>query len=308
MDIRTAFLKCISDLSLAENTARVYKSGLDRFADFLAEQTIDISQPVDLLKIEYFISFMPWLDRHYAKQTASVYNAAVKALLDFLVIDGVLQVDYANGVRFQKAALRSHRRHQDKLPRWPKKDDVEKMLSSVRKYTEISPRKERNIALLEFLSSSGCRVSEATALNIKDIDLKTRSTIVLGKGDKDRKVFFSIDAAHALTEYWTARKSSMATDPVFGRHDRGAGHKRIKRMTTATARNIVKDIATVAGIDPTKFSPHYFRHAFAIRVLSETGNLALAQDLLGHTDPKSTRIYAKIDTEDLQKAHRAIFN
>lgn len=64
---------------------------------------------------------------------------------------------------------------------------------------------------------------------------------------------------------------------------------------------------SLAGIDPSKFSPHYFRHAFAIHILSETGNLALAQDLLGHSDPKSTRVYAKIRADDLQKAHKKIF-
>ena len=64
-------------------------------------------------------------------------------------------------------------------------------------------------------------------------------------------------------------------------------------------------VMEIAGID--KFTPHYFRHAFAIRMLSETGNLALVQDLLGHADPAATRVYAKIYPEDLRDAHHKIF-
>jgi len=308
MDIQTAISKCLNDLSLAQNTVRNYTSGLRRFAEFLTEQNLPPTAPLENLTIENFIAFMPWLDKLYAKQTAHMYNTAAGAFLNFLVIEGALQIDYVDGIRYKLASLRSTRRRQEKLPRWPKKDDVSKMQKAVREYTEESPRKERNIALIEFLASSGCRISEIIALNIQDIDLMKCSAIVMGKGSKERRVFFSQAASDALRNYWSARKSGQATDPVFARHDRGAGHKRIKRMTTNTARNIVKNIAGIAGIDPTKFSPHYFRHAFAIRVLSETGNLALTQDLLGHTDPKSTRNYAKIEAEDLQKAHAAIFN
>ena len=101
-------------------------------------------------------------------------------------------------------------------------------------------------------------------------------------------------------EYWRVRESNMATDPIFFAHDKGSNGRDTKRMSPTTARKIVKSISIIAGIDPTKFSPHYFRHAFAIRVLAENHDLAITQDLLGHEDPKSTRVYAKIESEDLQ--------
>lgn len=308
MNIETAISRCIEDLALANNTARVYKNGLDRFVEYLSSQNISIDKPAETLDVNNFISFMSWLNNRYSKQTTGVYNASAKALLDYLVIENIIQISYADGIRFKKASVRSNRRHEDKLPRWPQKDDVSKMLEAARQQNIDSPRKERDIALIELLASSGCRINEIIQLNVQDINMDNQSVIVTGKGSKERKVFFSRTTALALINYWNARESRMATDPVFGRHDRGAGHKRIKRMTATTARKIVKAIAQIAGIDPTKFSPHYFRHAFAIRVLNETGNLALAQDLLGHDDPKSTRTYAKIDPEDLRDAHHLIFN
>lgn len=92
---------------------------------------------------------------------------------------------------------------------------------------------------------------------------------------------------------------------MFARHDKGAGKKRLP-VTTATVRNVVDQVSKIAGID--QFTPHYFRHAFAINALEQSGNLALVQDLLGHKSPQTTRMYAKIYDEDLRAAHHRIFS
>jgi integrase/recombinase XerD len=307
MEIQTAIEHCIDDLGTAPNTAKAYRMGLNAFTAYLKTQSIETSQDVDALRIEHFIYFLPYLSKRYKKQTSSLYGVAAKALLDWLVIADLVHLTYQETVRFQSATKKSHRRREDKLPRWPGRDDITKALSAVRLYEANSPRKERNIALIEWLASTGCRISEATALNVQDVDMTTNSVVVTGKGSKERRVFLCQSAIDALMEYWKARGSSMPTDPVFWAHDKGVNGRDTRRMTPTTARRVVKAVANLAGIDPNKFSPHYFRHAFAIRVLSETGNLAMVQDLMGHKDSNSTRVYAKIYPEDLQKAHKKIF-
>lgn len=308
VNIQKAIDECLMDLSLSRNTERTYRNGLNSFVEFLKKYNLSPTDEVEKISIEHFIFFPAWLDKSYSKQTSGVYTASARSFFDYLIISkSVTEPTHFDMLRYKQATKRSHKRREDKLPRFPNRDEVPRMLAAVHAQNEVSPIKERNVALLEFLASSGCRVSEAIALNVEDLDFEKRTTIVTGKGSKERRVFFSRSAADAIKGYWSARGSSNPRDAVFGRHDRGAGKKRIKRTTSTTARNIVKDIATLAGIDPARFSPHYFRHAFAIRVLSETGNLALAQDLLGHTDPKSTRVYAKIHSDDLQDAHHQIF-
>jgi integrase/recombinase XerD len=220
-----------------------------------------------------------------------------------------MELDYRATLRYADAKKQSHRRRERKLPRWPKDDDVDRLLEGVRLMECDSPPKERNTAILEFLASTGCRNNEIVQLKVRDVDLKKMTTIVNGKGSKERRVFFNKNTADAIRSYWTSRKSSNLNDPLFARHDKKAGyHTALKPMSTDTPRNVVKAVVSFVGIEKGKFSPHYFRHAFAIRVLSETGNLALTQDLLGHDDPASTRVYAKIRSEDLQKAHSKIFN
>lgn len=307
MNTQTAITRCLNDLSLSPNTEETYKHGLSRFMEYLDEQGIKGIDESTSIKMDHFISFLPWLSRRYTKQTAGVYGSASKSFLEWMIMDGQLQPSYQEMLRYQKAVKRSHKRHEDRLPRWPQRDDVEKVLQAVHAYNEESPRKERNIALLELLASSGCRISEITNLNVQDIDLENQTAVVTGKGSKERRVFFSAAAVDAIKEYWKVRQSAKANDPILGRHDKGAGHKVVKRITNVTARNIVHDIAVIAGLDPTKFTPHYFRHAFAIRILSETGNLALVQDLMGHASPNSTRVYAKIYPDDLQSIHRKIY-
>lgn len=307
MNIENAITTCIRDLSLSPNTAISYNKALKRFCDFLEEIGIQTSSDITRVNVDHFIDFLPWLDKQYSKGSVRVYGSAAKALLNWMLIKKHIDVPYIDAIRYKEAVKRSMKRRESRLPRWPARNDVPRMLETVKLYEEKSPIKERNIALIEFLSSTGCRNSEAINLNVKDIDFENRSTIVTGKGSKERRVWFSQSTADAIQAYWSARDSRTPNDPVFARHDKGVGKKTNKRMTPTTTRNIVKEIAITAGIDPSKFSPHYFRHAFAIRVLSETHDLALVQDLLGHEDPKATRVYAKIYAEDLQEAHRRIF-
>jgi site-specific recombinase XerD len=132
--------------------------------------------------------------------------------------------------------------------------------------------------------------------------------VVTGKGSKQRRAFFSKAAARALKDYWLARHNSEPTAPAFARHDLGNIKHGIERLTTATVRDVINHIAVFAGIEKALFSPHYFRHAFAIKLLSETQNLALVQDLMGHASPAATRVYAKIYPEDLRDAHREVFD
>jgi integrase/recombinase XerD len=247
MDIQTAINGCLADLSLAPNTQRSYRNGLKNFLHYLAQEHISPTDEITALSVDRFIGFMPWLDGRYSKQTAGVYLSGARALMNYLMIQGVLSLSYQDANRFQMATKRSHSRHEEKLPRFPAKDDADRMLAAARIYHEDSPRKERNIALVELLASSGCRISEVIALNVQDIDIVNRTAIVMGKGSKERQIFFSASAAEALKAYWRVRRAWQPTDPIFARHDRGAGHKRVKRMTTTTARTIVRILPPSPG-------------------------------------------------------------
>lgn len=303
-------------VKLAFNTGKSYTQGLKVFVVYLETCKILPTDDVTKLTPDHFINFPSWMAmKGYKKKTLLVYLAGVKYFLNWLVIKDFIKPDYNQGLRISKSFQEVNHKRQDHMIRWPGNGDVDKLIaaSKVRDYSR-SPHPElersRDIALIRFLSSSGCRNFEVCSLIVGDLDLKQCSAIVRGKGDKDRHIFFDRETADDLRYYFAVRGFSGRSDPVFSRHDRGSEKNGVvKRLgiTTNTVRNIIDAACDVAGIEPGKFTPHYFRHAFAIKMLRETGNLALVQDLLGHTDPKATRVYAKIDNSELKEAHHNIY-
>lgn len=224
--------------------------------------------------------------------------------LDWLVTRNIIEPTYAESVRWKSARAEIGKRRESKLPPMAPKGSVESMRRTARLIDIPSPRRERDIAIIEFMASSGCRIGEVCALHLKDIDLKDRRAKVTGKGNKERIAFISPAAADALKRYWLVRGFDSPSDPAFARHDDGAGAGHLA-ITTTGMRQIIRQIALVAGLDG--FHPHLFRHGFGVTMLRKTGNLALVQDLLGHASPASTRVYAKIDPADLQEAHAEVW-
>ena len=313
MNIDTAITRCIKKAQnmRAVTTARSYGTALNAFKKYLIANDVDPKTcSVDDLDMDTFIFYQSWLSQQgYSKSTAGVYIYGVQYFLEWLVIDGHITPDYQQTLRYRDSINQIQRQKEKKLPRWPKQDDVDKMLQAARDRTGVdSPIYDRDIAVIEALASSGARVSELAGLSIKDIDTEDMSAIVMGKGKVQRRTYFNRSTIKALKEYWTVRGSCHPNDPIFARHDRKAGKKKIKFLGVRSIQNIVDSVCDTAGIDRGKFSPHYFRHGFGIRALRETGNLALVQDLMGHASPQATRIYAKIYPDDLRDAYRKIFD
>lgn len=294
------------------NTARSYRNGLNVFAQYLESRKISLTEDVETVTMDHFIRFPAWLaGQGYSKRTSGVYLASAKFFLNWLVINGTIRPDYSETLRYEMAVKQIHQKRESRLPRTPDKGALESILEVLDNWQLPENKRERlismrNYALIWFLISSGCRNNEVVSLDVRDIDLPGQKALVMGKGSKERRVFFNSDAANALDKYWTERGRREKTHPAFARHDKGAG-KRILRLTTRSVQNIVDDIVIEAGLDKGSFTPHYFRHAFAITMLRHTHDLALVQDLLGHASPASTRIYAKIYPEELERAHKEVW-
>lgn len=287
-------------------TMLAYRNGVNSLIAHVKQKGVLGSSPIECLTIEHVISYPAYLGKMaYSKKTIGLYTSAIRMFVRWLIINGKIDPSPKDMLRFQMAYKDANQKRQSKLPRFPQRDDVDKMRQAVRQMKESSPRLERNIALIEFLSSTGCRNNEVCQLDIDKINFSDRSAIVIGKGDKERVVFFSQETLYALEMYWNVRGDKSISSPVFSSHDKGSGGRKRIHITTTTVRRIVKEVMNIAGIK--KFSPHYFRHAFAIKMLKESGNLALVQDSLGHADPAATRVYAKIYPEDLRDEHHRIF-
>lgn len=158
----------------------------------------------------------------------------------------------------------------------------------------------RDKALVDFLYSTGCRVSELTAVEKSDIDWQLRSVRIRhGKGDKARTVFFNAESELTLRKYLESRSDK---DPHLFVTLR-APHK----LTTRAVQAIIRKIRERTGLK-AHVTPHVLRHTFATSGIRRGLPLEQLQALMGHSKPETTLIYAKVDTTDLQRAHQQIYS
>ena len=170
----------------------------------------------------------------------------------------------------------------------------------------------RDRAILELLFSSGLRVSELVGLDRDHINLKRREFMVRGKGQKDRPIFISEDAAMHVQNYLDKRDDNVR--PLFLRY---SGTKKVDtsgnfhRLTARSVQRIVARAALLAGI--TKHvSPHTLRHSFATDLLMNGADIRSVQAMLGHSNIATTQIYTHVTDPHLksvhEKFHRSIEN
>ncbi|HSX46910.1 MAG TPA: site-specific tyrosine recombinase/integron integrase [Patescibacteria group bacterium] len=162
----------------------------------------------------------------------------------------------------------------------------------------------RDRAILELLFSSGLRVSELVGLDCDHINLKRREFMVRGKGQKDRPIFISEDAALWIQQYLDKRADN--TRPLFIRY---SGRKAVDlsgnfhRLTARSVQRMVSRYALLAGI--TKHvSPHTLRHSFATDLLMNGADLRSVQALLGHSNVATTQIYTHVTDPHLKQVHQ----
>jgi len=162
------------------------------------------------------------------------------------------------------------------------------------------PTGERNLAMLRVMLNAGLRLSEATALRWRDIDLNTGKLMVRqGKGAKDRTLWICDEDVELLSE-WRERQAStighapehvfttLKGNPVSGRY----------------VQQMVKRYVNRAGI-AKRVSPHSLRHTFGTDIYSETGNIRLTQKALGHASLQTTQLYTHIVDEALEAAMKS---
>ena len=158
---------------------------------------------------------------------------------------------------------------------------------------------ERRLHLLVLLLlDTGCRISEALGLHVRDVDLDNMLIALDGKGRKQRIVPFSFALRKALHRFITDldRRPDYLLLPTKGNTPSG-------RMTALRG---IKKLCARLGFDPPARTLHSFRHTFAVNYLRRGGSVFHLQKVLGHSTLEMTRRYANLTTEDLQRVHQSI--
>ncbi|HEV2387501.1 MAG TPA: tyrosine recombinase XerC [Candidatus Acidoferrales bacterium] len=160
----------------------------------------------------------------------------------------------------------------------------------------------RDCAIFELLYGSGLRVSELTGLNLSDLDLQEQSSLVRGKGRKERMVPFGSKAHQALEVYWPAREALLRQARAGAGQQAVFVNKRGGRLTQRTVRRLVKKYARMAEVS-WNLHPHSLRHAFATHLLADGADLRAIQELLGHRSLSTTQRYTHVSIRQLMEVY-----
>lgn len=160
------------------------------------------------------------------------------------------------------------------------------------------PNQKRDYAILMLFLNCGIRRSELVGLNISDV-YEDRIRVV-GKGNKERFVYFGTPCRKAIDAYLPERNKKILSDnrALFGSRDNN-------RISVTAVHRLVKKYLLMAGLDATQFSAHKLRHTAATMMLSGGVDVKTVQEVLGHENLNTTQIYTHIESTELKLAAEA---
>jgi integrase/recombinase XerD len=296
----------VVERGLAANTVQSYERDLRRYAEMLAERGKGDLGDVSPLDVAQFRAVLRTGDEgHQPLAVSSVGRAvvAVRGLHAFARAQGLAGEDPAREVAPPTPPRR--------LPKAIGIDEVERLLDAAGSTQDSDPRVLRDRALLEFLYSTGARISEATGLDVDDLDYLAADPAVLlhGKGGKQRYVPVGSYAVHALDAYLVRGRPALASavsrntaasrkaSPAVFLNARGG------RLTRQGAWGVLREAAVRSG--KSDISPHTLRHSFATHLLDGGADIRVVQELLGHASVTTTQVYTLVTVDKLREVYAA---
>jgi integrase/recombinase XerD len=259
---------------LSNNSIKGYKHDLEMILREINKNILEIEYK-DLN--EYFLS----MAGNKAPKTISRKMAAIRSLYRFLLKEDLVEKDPT--LKLESPKLNKS------LPKFMTEDEVEKVIGSANCF--------RDQVLMRMFYVTGARLAEIQSLNKDDIDWNNKSIKVLGKGSKERIVFFNQELKDMLQKYLNERTD---TNPALF-IERGGS-----RLGRRTIEKIVSECGKRAGLKK-HVTPHCFRHSLATRLLRNKVQLKEISQLLGHASTSTTEIYARLDLETVRSSYDSVY-
>lgn len=224
-----------------------------------------------------------WIKKLHAQgnssKTIQRKLSSIRSFFNFLLNNEIIAKNPTLGIKAPKGEKR--------LPKAVNIDELAYLLD----ITPCDDIEARDIASFDLLYSCGIRLSELSSIEIRDISIPKKSVRVIGKGNKERIVYFGSKTLTNLKRWFDIRNSfNPKSDYLFISHN----------GTHLTNRSIQKRLEIFAQKYSTKhIHPHMLRHSFASHVLDSSKDLLAVKDLLGHSDISSTQIYTHLNFQQL---------
>jgi integrase/recombinase XerD len=279
---------------LSRNTLEAYRSDLLQLGAYLDRHRVDLAEATHAELAGFLDELAAGSDDRPAVSAATLQRkvACLRSFYRHLRRENLLDHD-------PTADLRAPRKSQ-KLPHVLTRSEIARLLGAPR---GTDPAMLRDRALLEVMYACGLRASEATGLEVGDVDLRHGILRARGKGSKERLVPVGREAVSAVRVYVERGRPALVglrDEPKLFVNQRGG------ELSRQGLYKIVQRHARAVGLDG-KMSPHTLRHTFATHLLAGGCDLRAVQEMLGHADIATTQIYTHLSAERLKdvyfKAH-----
>ena len=272
---------CFFEKGLSDKTNESYRNDLDVYKEFLEDRGVSSINKIKSEDIKEFLK-----ERNGVEETTTIAHnlTVIKNFHTYLLRQNLVSVDVSEFI--ERPKLRKY------LPKTLSIEDIDKLLD----IKLDTPFDYRNKAMLELLYGTGLRVSELINLTLTDIDYTNCIIRVMGKGGKEREIPLGEYSIYYIREYLSVRnkllKNGLNCDKLFlNNHGKG--------MTRQGFFKNLKAILKEQGLNP-EVSPHTWRHSYATHLLSHGADLRSIQEMLGHSDISTTKIYTKISDDQVR--------
>ena len=262
------------------NTVLNYEIDLKEFVDFIVSKDLN---EIEIKDIRRYLEYLN--EQKYHVSSISRKVSSLKSFFKYLKAEKMIDNN--------PMALISNPKKEKKLPVFLNYQDLDKLLNTPDLNTGVG---QRDALILEMLYSTGIRVSELANLKLKDINFGEHKILILGKGNKERYVYYGTKCQKLLDKYLSdGRTMYPASAYLFSNKH---GNKLNERMI----RMIVDECGRKAKLN-VHVTAHVLRHTYATHMLNEGADLKSVGDLLGHENLSTTQIYTHVSNERLRKVY-----
>ena len=276
---------CLFEKGLTDQSVSSYQNDLDVYLSFLQDKNVFLVKDITSDYIKEFLKI-----RGDSESTSTVAHnlTVIKNFHKYLIKENIVKEDVSLFISRPKL--------QKRLPRALTVEEVDLLLD----ITLNTPFDYRNKAMLELMYGAGLRVSELVSLTLNQIDLENGLIRIMGKGRKEREIPIGEYGVYYLKLYLEHRgmliKNHRQEDALF-LNNHG------KQITRQGFFKILKQLLLDKGLNPD-VSPHTLRHSFATHLLSYGADLRSIQEMLGHSDISTTKVYTHVSDEKVEADYK----
>lgn len=282
IQIKEYFLKSILDQkNYSIKTFENYDRDLTKFFRFLKEYKINDIKKITKETIRLY--FLKQKNNNISNRTLGRYYSSLNSFFIYSIEHEYIDSNPLKFIDYPK--------YTKKIPEYIYDSQLEKLLNE--KTSENIEIELRNKLIIYLLLDTGVRVSELVNIKVSDIDIEERIIRVLGKGSKERFVFFTSKTKELLVSYLSKRKEKALVNNLLINY-------KGEKLTERSVQKIIKLVGEKIGLD---IHPHLLRHTFATDLLNKGADIRMIQELLGHENLDTTQIYTHVSNSRVKEVY-----